>query len=278
VNVDSLTINTAGIYKLRVENDICSAESSTNFAVQPKPEFGLRGDTSVCKNTQILQFFPSNPTAGTGVWTGPGITESGTWNPGLVEAGLIDITYALKSEFGCITSKSFKIEVGALPDVQVSSSLDTVEVNAPVTISASGGVAFEWSPSAGLNITNGPSVIAKLPETRIYKVKVTSDKGCVAEKSIEIIVDQEFKIYDAFSPNGDFKNDVWYIKNILRYPSAKVYIFNRWGNQVFESEPGYPNPWNGTFKDDPVPPGAYFYTIDLGQGLTPKSGSITVIR
>ena len=278
VNVDSLTINTAGIYKLRVENDICSAESSTNFAVQPKPEFGLRGDTSVCKNTQTLQFFPSNPTAGTGVWTGPGITESGTWNPSLVEAGLIDITYALKSEFGCITSKSFKIEVGALPDVQVSSSLDTVEVNAPVTISASGGVAFEWSPSAGLNITNGPSVIAKLPETRIYKVKVTSDKGCVAEKSIEIIVDQEFKIYDAFSPNGDFKNDVWYIKNILRYPSAKVYIFNRWGNQVFESEPGYPNPWNGTFNADPVPPGVYFYTIDLGQGLTPKSGSITVIR
>ena len=176
-----------------------------------------------------------------------------------------------------------------MPDVQISSSLDTVEVNAPVTISASGGVAFEWSPSAGLNITNGPSVIAKIPESRIYKVKVTSDKGCVAEKSIEIIVDQEFKIYDAFSPNGDFKNDVWYVKNIQRYTSAKVYIFNRWGNLVFESEPGYPSPWNGTYNadksgaegmknGDPVPPGAYYYTIDLGQGLTPKSGSITVIR
>jgi gliding motility-associated-like protein len=91
-------------------------------------------------------------------------------------------------------------------------------------------------------------------------------------------VDEEFKIYDGFSPNGDKKNDTWIIKNIQQYPLAKVKVFNRWGNEVFESETGYPKPWDGTFNGDPVPLGAYYYIIDLGSSLTPKSGSVTIVR
>ena len=52
-------------------------------------------------NSPVSQIDFADVGAGTGIWTGPGITESGTWNPSLVEAGSIDITYALKSEFGC---------------------------------------------------------------------------------------------------------------------------------------------------------------------------------
>jgi gliding motility-associated-like protein len=129
-----------------------------------------------------------------------------------------------------------------------------------------------------LSAATGPQVLAKPTETTEYNVSVTTDKGCKGQKSILITVDQEFKIYDALSPNGDQKNDVWYIKNIQRYPSAQVRIFNRWGNKVFESEKGYSKPWDGTFEGNPVPPGAYYYIVDLGQGLTPKSGSITVVR
>jgi len=280
VGVDSITITTAGTYTLRVDNNQCFDEHSASYEVKPKPVFNLPTDTIICKNGNPVQFFPINPSPGSGSWSGPGINTTGGWNPSAVdvpESGPIILTYKLESE-GCATSKSFIVDIGAVPVVSVSLSDDTVEVNEPVTISASGGVAFNWSPADGLSSVTGPSVIARVPESRTYKVLVSSAKGCKAEKSVEVIVDQEFTVYDAFSPNGDQKNDVWWVKNIKKYPDAVVKIFNRWGNLIYESEKGYPKPWDGKFEGEPVPPGAYYYIIQLGQGLTPKSGSITLVR
>lgn len=291
VNVDSVIITTAGTYKLRVENDICSAESSASYEVKPKPVFGLPADTLVCKNGPAIQFFPLSPGPGTGAWSGPGINSNGRWDPAAPDvpaSGIIDISYTLSSE-GCSTTKSFRIDVGSVPEISLSSNKDTAEILEPVTLTASGGVRFEWSPPDGLSSVSGPSVIARIPESKFYKVSVTSAKGCQAEKSIEIIIDQNFLIYDGFSPNGDQKNDVWVVKNIQKYKDARVRIFNRWGNLVFESEAGYPSPWNGTYNagnlgsegmktGDPLPAGAYYYIIELGQGLTPKSGSVTLVR
>jgi gliding motility-associated-like protein len=291
VNVDSISITTAGTYKLRVENDICSAESQASYEVKPKPVFNLPSDTLICKNGSAVQFFPINPGPGTGIWSGPGINGNGGWDPASADvpaSGSISISYTLSSE-GCSTTKSFEIEVGAVPEVTLTASTDTAEILQPVTLSAGGGVSFEWSPPEGLSSTSGPVVTVQIPDTRSFNVLVTSAKGCKANKSIEIIIDQEFKIYDGLSPNGDQKNDLWVVKNIQKYEKAKVKIFNRWGNLIFESEEGYPNPWNGTYNagnlgsegmknGDPVPAGAYYYIIELGQGLTPKSGSITLIR
>jgi gliding motility-associated-like protein len=300
VNVDSVGITTAGTYKLRVENDICSAESSASYEVKPKPVFNLPPDTLICKNGQAVQFFPINPGPGTGGWSGPGINANGNWDPTSADvpaSGDIDISYTLSSE-GCSTTKSFRIEVGAVPDVSLAASKDTAEILEPVTITAGGGVTFEWSPSdTTINPKFGPVVIAKIPSsnlnpdfvTKKYTVMVSSAKGCKAEKSIDIIIDQRDLIYTGFSPNGDQKNDVWVIKNIQKYPEASVRIYNRWGNLVFESKKGYPEPWNGTYnagninpdgmKDgDPVPAGSYYYHIELGPGRVPKSGSVTLVR
>ena len=308
VNVDSVNITTAGTYKLRVENDLCSAESSATYEVKPKPVFNLPSDTLVCKNGLAIQFFPLNPGPGTGAWSGPGINANGNWDPASSEvpaSGIIDISYTLSSE-GCSTTKSFKIDVGAVPNISLTASKDTAEILEPISLTAGGGVSFAWSPADNtLSSSDGPSVVAQIPSTnptadfvsKTYKVIVTSAKGCKAEKSIELIMDQRFGEYNAFSPNGDQKNDVWVVKNIQKYvddegkPSAVVKIYNRWGNLVFESEKGkLYNPWNGTYNagdigpdgmknGDPVPAGAYYYIIDLGQeGLTPKSGSVTLVR
>jgi gliding motility-associated-like protein len=280
VNIDSLIVTTAGTYKLRVQNDQCFDEYSATYEVKPKPVFSLPSDMVVCKNGQPMQFFPVNPSPGNGSWSGPGINTTGRWDPASLDvpdSGPVNLSYLLIAE-GCSTSKSFTIDVGSVPEVTVSISEDTAEINQPVTLSASGGIAFSWSPADGLNTTSGPSVIARVPESRTYKVEVSSAKGCKAEKSVDVIIDQSFIVYDAFSPNGDQKNDVWSVKNIKRYAEARVKIFNRWGNLVFESDPGYPKPWDGTFDGSPLPPGAYYYIIELGPGLTPKSGSITLVR
>ncbi|MFV0540965.1 MAG: gliding motility-associated C-terminal domain-containing protein [Aestuariibaculum sp.] len=75
-------------------------------------------------------------------------------------------------------------------------------------------------------------------------------------------------IYNSISPNGDGKNDVFYIdgieeqKNILK-------IYNRWGLLVYETV-NYKNNWDGTSsgratvdKGKKLPTGTYFYILDF---------------
>lgn len=82
---------------------------------------------------------------------------------------------------------------------------------------------------------------------------------------------------NAFTPNGDGKNDTWGIRNLANYTNCKVTVFNRYGQAVFTST-GYGTPWNGRQNGTDVPAGTYVYSIDLGNGTKPLTGTVIVIR
>ena len=97
---------------------------------------------------------------------------------------------------------------------------------------------------------------------------------------------QLFKIYEAFSPNGDQLNDTWVIDQINLYPSNTVKVFNRWGQLVYTAI-GYDNTtvfWDGTSTEKTVvskklPDGSYFYLIDLNiEGIPPYRGYVVLNR
>lgn len=73
------------------------------------------------------------------------------------------------------------------------------------------------------------------------------------------------KVAEGISPNGDGKNDTWVIVGIERFPVAKINVYNRNGENVFEARKGYINDWNGTWKNsgEKLPSGPYFFIIDL---------------
>ncbi len=77
-------------------------------------------------------------------------------------------------------------------------------------------------------------------------------------------------IPDAFSPNGDGINDVFFVKG-MNGKSVKLTVFNRWGNKVYEKSE-YDNSWDaypnvtGTFGSNKVPPATYYYVIEFLDG------------
>ncbi len=85
-------------------------------------------------------------------------------------------------------------------------------------------------------------------------------------------------IPDIITPNNDGYNDTWIIKNIELFPNAEVSVFSRWGKLVFRTKNISANPWDGTFKGDPLPTDSYHYIIDLKNGSQPKSGVVSIIR
>ncbi len=72
-------------------------------------------------------------------------------------------------------------------------------------------------------------------------------------------------VYDGFSPNGDFVNDYWKILGLEDIPDHHIYVYNRWGNLVFEAK-NYQNDWDGKWDTTPLTSGTYFYLIDDGKG------------
>ncbi len=84
-------------------------------------------------------------------------------------------------------------------------------------------------------------------------------------------------VYDAFSPNGDGKNDVWNIPGIGNYPNCSVKIFNVWGVAVFTSK-GYGTPWDGKYKGNDLPSGTYYYVIDPGDGSGELTGPVSLVK
>jgi gliding motility-associated-like protein len=81
----------------------------------------------------------------------------------------------------------------------------------------------------------------------------------------------DFEIYNIVTPNGDGKHDFFEIEGIERFPENSVKIFNRWGVLVYDTE-GYNNQQNNfrgissgrvtVKKDEVLPTGTYYYTID----------------
>lgn len=76
-------------------------------------------------------------------------------------------------------------------------------------------------------------------------------------------------IPNAFSPNGDRKNDLFIIQGIDNQLSSTLEIFNRWGAAVYKSSGDkYLNDWDGTSNEglkigSELPIGTYFYVFKL---------------
>ncbi|MBC9910439.1 gliding motility-associated C-terminal domain-containing protein [Chitinophaga varians] len=65
-------------------------------------------------------------------------------------------------------------------------------------------------------------------------------------------------IPNVITPNGDGRNDRFIIIGISRYPNSSLFIYNRWGNQVYQSK-NYQNEWDGHGLSE----GTYYYVLKL---------------
>ncbi|MFA5575407.1 MAG: gliding motility-associated C-terminal domain-containing protein [Brumimicrobium sp.] len=85
------------------------------------------------------------------------------------------------------------------------------------------------------------------------------------------LVDLEYTINipEAISPNDDGKNDAFFIEGLEFYPNTEVWIYNRWGVEVYHSD-NYKNDWNGISESNlnigngELPEGTYYYILTLG--------------
>ncbi len=120
------------------------------------------------------------------------------------------------------------------------------------------------------------------PFTDSLTYVICNSEGCdTATVIIDIDCTEDVVVYTGFSPNNDNVNDFFTIDGLDDYPSNRVMIFNRWGNQVYQTD-GYLNDWGGTWEGKDLPDGTYFYILEYevpATGETKKlSGYVQIHR
>ncbi len=115
----------------------------------------------------------------------------------------------------------------------------------------------------------------------IVTLTITSPDGCIATYTTIVKVETDFYLYipTAFTPDGDGLNETFLIKG-LGFESYEIWIFSRWGEQVFYSN-DINDAWDGTFKGKQAQDGVYTYTIFIKMPLgdvSEKKGTLTLYR
>lgn len=88
----------------------------------------------------------------------------------------------------------------------------------------------------------------------------------------EIIGESKLSFPNAFSPNGDGKNDKFIAKECQNIVEFHAYIFNRWGQKLFDWTDSA-NGWDGTQNGTPVKDGVY-YLLCKAKGTDGKTYTI----
>jgi gliding motility-associated-like protein len=142
---------------------------------------------------------------------------------------------------------------------------------------------FRWSPPEGLNDPDTADPVVNYDKAITYSVYMQNAYGCSLQDSIHIIYYAGPNIYvpNAFTPNGDGRNDIF--RPLVVGFSAFSYfrVFNRNGQLLYEtSQPG--QGWDGTANSRPAPAGTYVWEaagIDaFTNKLFIKSGTVILIR
>jgi gliding motility-associated-like protein len=117
-----------------------------------------------------------------------------------------------------------------------------------------------------------------------FQYVVCNANSCDTATVFIWVLCDELKIYTGFSPNGDQMNEYFVIDGVSNFPNNKLTIFNRWGNLVYFKEKygigvDKTQLWNGTWTDQPLPDGTYFFLFEEGTtGGKTHSGYVQIKR
>lgn len=206
---------------------------------------------NVIANGQSVQYAWSN---------GANTNMVGNLAPGTYTVNVTDTTT------GCKLSDTFTIsQPDSLYAVLQSYNDDCYDANTGrVTVDVYGGTTpykYNWS-------NGGTSANVSDVGAGTYGVTITDNNNCTVQKTADVQKDNcDFNIvvHNAITPNGDMQNDYLTIDGIQYYPNNQLYVFDKWGDIVYQKK-GYNNQWNAiSTKGDPLPDGTYYYVLKLNE-------------
>lgn len=208
------------------------------------------------------------------------------------DPGTYTVKVAITSPIGCYRDAEFvnliRVEPSPIADFECDPMDNLSLFNNTVNFIDKSQGANRWNWQIGPKYTTTvQNPTYTFNDTGVVKIKliVTHEAGCrdEMEKELDIKPEVIWFMPNAFTPNGDGKNDDFFGKGYLYgVTNFRMTIWNRWGEMVYETN--NPNDkWNGEKHNSGgmSPEGVYIYLVTFtgprGQPHEYK-GFVTVVR
>lgn len=251
------------------------------FTVLLTSDQGYKMTDTICRGNEVILNAGSRPQF---KWSG-NLTNPFAQEQRLKfnEDSMVLLEY--RGPHGCTVTDTFCVRVSKALD-QIIISRDTIiGPGGTATLEVIPGYQYRWYPGVDLDCTNCP-VVHAMPDTSTrYYVEVTDSLGCTRLLTVKVNLLQEpcdsstFFIPNAFSPNDDHANDVFYVRAASTM-DIHLEVYDRWGEKVFQSD-DLNNGWDGRFRGIRLPPDVYGYycTLRCPDGRSYfKKGNVTLLK
>lgn len=280
-------------------NTSCGDTSSQLFTINPSPEVNISGRTSACQGI-------ASTLSGEGGILFNWSTGDSSKEISFVQDTATTYTVTVTSIWGCTDSASQLVEMTQGNYFKAKSDsttlkkggevyLDVLERNFPAdTIAIIGEFRILNEPKEYDVFNQDPGVNSRILSNFYYKPKEDfrridslqykmCDSTCInicdsAWVKFRVLGDPYEFLPNGFSPNGDGINDFWVVPGIEAYPQNELFIYNRWGDLIYQAAP-YDNTWDGKpstglrIGGSSVVDGTYFFVLNMGDS-EPLKGSI----
>lgn len=288
------------MYTAFADNNGCISQDSMWINIEALPIVDFDMDiTEGCKGTEVT--FTNNSTSVSGLvnclWEfSDGGDENGCSDVSYTfdDAGLFDVTLTTTSSNGCVNSLTLfdviYIEEDPIASFDpISLHLTTIDTEVNFNNTTIGATSYEWDFGDYSMMSNevNPVHIYAFDQGGEYTVELIaySPLGCI-DKAYGIIDIKEeliFYVPNTFTPDGDKYNEFFKPVFTTGYDpySFTMYIFNRWGQIVWESHDVNAG-WDGTFASTVIPDGAYTWKIEFKLSETDErkmvAGHVNILR
>jgi gliding motility-associated-like protein len=278
----SLTLSVTGVSPCPLVLD------QSEIRIVPLPTADAGPDQHVCADNTFVTLNGSVTNATGGRWSGGG----GSFSPGNQSLNAAYTVSGVESRAGVVTltlttindplctpaNDAMQIFIHPLPIVSLGPDQKLCpESDPPAIFNAGPGAKFLWS-------TGDTTQTIAVSAAGNYSVRVTTAFGCSSPASANVteVCPPRLFISNSFTPNGDVTNDNYNVYG-AHFVNFHMFIFNRWGEIIFESKDRN-TVWDGIYRGDPMPIGVYpwiiTYTGDSEEYYGPYrlERSVTVVR
>ena len=191
-----------------------------------------------------------------------------------MESGAI---YVGKDEVKLSFSQNIEVEEGTevelVPDIQSDSPIKY----------------YYWKSrqdSTNLACLSCPNIMAMALPEMDYSLTVENENGCMAEAEVRFnFVKFQYYVPNAFSPDNDGNNDLFFPVSGSDFKIRSFRIFDRWGGLLYERNDCNGNDpsigWDGKEKGELLDPGIYIWSIHMetaGGRMIRDKGEIYLFR
>ncbi|WP_277749901.1 PKD domain-containing protein [Chitinophaga barathri] len=176
----------------------CTQTVSKTVHAYPKPALTISGPLQACQDVPVsFSGTVGNVNDLTWKWDFGNNNTSNVQQPAnqaYNKTGLSEVVLTVTSKDGCSDTARHSIDITPKPVVGATALSNVICLGNSTTLSAGGGITYQWSPALGLSNPQAPNPVAAPGVNTTYAVTVTDANGCSNSDDVSIRVAQPFRV------------------------------------------------------------------------------------